>query len=82
VLQADHAEGGDERIVAPLAIADELSIPKARLAPRVEIDGTGYFVITAKMIALPSSGLTAPAGSLASYRSELVAAIDYLFLGV
>lgn len=82
MLQADLAETGSDRIVAPLALAVETFLLKSPLAPRVNIDGTSYFVITTGLIAIPTAELATPAASLAQYRSELVAAIDYLFLGV
>ncbi|MEO8553525.1 MAG: CcdB family protein [Kofleriaceae bacterium] len=82
VLQADIVDTGTERIVAPLALGAEIATLKSPLAPRVDIDGTTFVVITPRLIAIPAVDLASPVASLAPYRADLVAAIDYLFLGV
>ena len=82
VLQADLAVTGRDRIVAPLVPRSRLPGTVGRLAPHVDVNGTAYVVLIPKLTAMPSVDLRDPKGSLGSYRDQIVAAIDYLFLGV
>ena len=82
VLQSDLADTGRERIVAPLAPRGRMSPTTGRLTPHVKVAGTEHVVLVPNLAALPATDLRDVRGQLTQYRAELVAAIDYLFLGV
>ncbi len=82
VLQSDLADTGRDRIVAPLAVLARGARAPGRLTPRVEIAGTTYLVMVPSITSVSADELTHHHGTLARYRDALVAALDYLFLGV
>jgi toxin CcdB len=82
VLQSDLADTGHDRIVAPLAPRARLSGTAGRLTPHVKIDGVDYVVIVPGLTGVRTSDLRERRGEISSCRSDLVAALDYLFLGV
>jgi len=82
VLQADIANASHERIVAPLVARARLSTALGRLTPIVKIDGEQYVVLVPNLVAVRVADLRAVRGRLTAHRTELVAALDYLFLGV
>jgi toxin CcdB len=82
VLQADIADTGLERIVAPLAPRSRLSGTKGRLAPHVTVAGTEYVVLVPSLTAVRAADLRTRRGQLGAHRDALVAALDFLFLGV
>ena len=82
VLQADLADTGRERIVAPLAPRARLTGTAGRLTPHVKVAGVDHVLLVPSLAALPAAELRELRGQLASYRDVIVAALDYLFLGV
>jgi toxin CcdB len=82
VLQRDLADTGRDRIVAPLAPRSRLSGTIGRLTPHVEIAGIEHVLLIPSMTAIRADDLREQRGGLAAYRSEIVAALDFLFLGV
>ena len=82
VLQADLADTGRERIVAPLVVRSRLPGSSGRLTPHVDVAGTSYAVLIPKLTTMPTADLREPKGTLSTYRDQIVAALDYLFLGV
>lgn len=82
VLQADLAETGRDRIVAPLAPRTRLPGTVGRLTPHVHVTGADHVLLVPSMTAVLADDLRALRGQLGSYRDEIVAALDYLFLGV
>jgi toxin CcdB len=82
VLQADLANTGRDRIVAPLVPRSRLPGTTGRLTPHVDVAGAAYVVLIPKLTAMPTDDLRGSKGSLLRHREEIVAAIDYLFLGV
>ncbi|MEO8841726.1 MAG: CcdB family protein [Kofleriaceae bacterium] len=82
VLQADLANTGRERIVAPLVPRSRLQGTTGRLTPHVDVAGVAYVVLIPKLTAMPTGDLRNTKGSLAHHREAIVAAIDHLFLGV
>jgi len=81
-LQSQLADVGRERIVAPLAPRESIAALAGRLTPLVRLGDAEYVVIVPALAGLPDKDLHEGAGSLAGYRSEPLAAIDYLFFGV
>ena len=82
VLQADLAATGRDRIVAPLVARSRLPGTVGRMTPHVEIDGAAHVVLVPALTAVRAADLERPRGQLGAYRDPLVAALDYLFLGV
>lgn len=82
VLQSDVAGTGRERIVAPLAPRARLTGTAGRLAPHVKVAGVDHVLLVPSLAAVPASDLRAVRGDLSPYRAEIVAALDYLFLGL
>ena len=82
VLQADLADTGRERIVAPLAPRARLTGTAGRLTPHVKVANVDHVLLVPSLAALPAAELRELRGQLTAYRDQIVAALDYLFLGV
>ena len=82
VLQAEVANTGRDRIVAPLALRTRLTGTAGRLTPHVKVAGVDHVVLVPSLAAVPVGDLRELRGQLTPYRAEIVAALDYLFLGV
>jgi toxin CcdB len=82
VLQSDLANTGRERIVAPLAPKAKLSGTAGRLTPHVRILDVDHVLLVPGMTTVAAVDLRDHRGQLASHRDAIVAALDYLFLGV
>lgn len=71
------------RIVAPLvAVSRHEGKPIGRLHPVVTIKGVTYLVVMDELAAVDTQLLGSHIGSLAHQRSELIAALDLLFMGI
>jgi len=81
-LQSDYAQYGRDQIVAPLVPLDAMPKVVSRLTPRVSVDGSEHMVLVPALTGMRSRDLTKHYCSVASSRSELLAAIDHLFFGV
>lgn len=81
-LQSDFAQHAYDQIAAPLVPLE--SIPKvlSRLTPIVTLNGSEHMVLVPALTGMRSRDLIQPQASIRSARSELLAAIDYLFFGV
>ncbi len=82
VLQSDVADTGRDRIVAPLVPRARIVGAAGRLTPVVKLAGTEHVLLVPRMTAVRASDLRAMRGDLGDERDRIVAAIDYLFLGV
>ncbi|HUH01661.1 MAG TPA: CcdB family protein [Kofleriaceae bacterium] len=82
VLQSDLAETGRDRIVAPLAPRALMPGTVGRLTPHVQMLGADHVLLVPGMTTVLADDLRELRGQLAPYRDEIVAALDYLFLGV
>lgn len=82
VLQSDLAKTDGNSLVAPLAPRVGLASSLGRLTPHVELAGVEHVLFVPRMTAVRALELRKPRGQLTRYRSEIVAALDYLFLGV
>ncbi len=69
------------RVVVPLARARAHGKAITRLNPTVTIAGAAYVMVFQELAAVPVSALGEPVTSLATRRTELIAAIDLLFTG-
>jgi toxin CcdB len=82
VLQSDLAETGRERIVAPLAPRARLTGTSGRLMPHVRVADVEHVLLVPSMAAVAAADLRELRGQLIAHRDAIVAALDYLFLGV
>lgn len=80
-LQADHLVAMPTRIVAPLAVLEDFQ-PVRNLNPVVEIEGKRFVVMVNLMATIPRAVLTHPVASLAEHRTDIIAALDFLFTGI
>ena len=82
MLQSDLTRDAHNQLVAPLVPYKSMSQIAGRLAPIIEFQGSKHVALVPAMMGIRSRNLTECCGSIASARSELLAAIDYLFFGV
>jgi len=82
ILQSDLANTGRERIVAPLAPRTRVSGTAGRLTPIVKVAQIEHVLFVPRMTTLPAQELRGSKGNLADHREDIVAALDYLFLGL
>jgi toxin CcdB len=82
VLQSDRAETGHDRIVAPLVPRARLPGTAGRLTPHVKVSGVDHVLLVPGMTAVAAVGLRDVRDELTSHRDNIIAALDYLFLGV
>ena len=81
-VQADLLSHLDTRTVVPLAPRRRYPArPIKRLNPVIMFHGTEYVAVFQELAAIAASELGDIQGSLASHRTELVAALDLLFTG-
>jgi toxin CcdB len=81
-LQSDFTRGEGDEIVAPVAPKESLAKFAGRLTPMVRIGSADYVVLVPALTSMKRRDLTKQVSSLATGRSQLLAAIDYLFFGV
>ena len=82
VLQSDLADTGRERIVAPLAPKAKLTGTTGRLTPHVRVLDADHVLLVPNLAAVAVNDLRELRGQLTAHRDAIVAALDYLFLGV
>jgi toxin CcdB len=82
IVQHDFANTDRERLVAPLAVLAQLPGTVGRLTPVVKLSGTDHVLLLPQMSPLPLSELRRRKDQLTAYRSEIIRALDLLFLGV
>jgi toxin CcdB len=81
-MQSDVARDSVDQIVAPLAIRRSMPGVAGRVSPIVEIGGDEHVVLISSLASIRSRDLRVHRYSLRSARTELLAAIDYLFFGI
>jgi toxin CcdB len=70
-------------VVAPLVPLCELdNLPMARLLPVFEIGGEPYALLTVELAGVPKPVLGEMVASLAARRTDIIAALDFLFTGI
>jgi toxin CcdB len=82
ILQSELADTGRDRIVAPLVPRNRMSATVGRLTPIVKVGGVDHVLLVPRMTAVCATDLRALRDRLSFHRDEIVAALDYLFLGV
>jgi toxin CcdB len=81
-MQSDFTVNGAEQLVAPIAASDFRQPTGRRVMPVVSLLGNEHVVVVPRLTVMRSRDLVEKVTSIATARSELLAAIDYLFFGV
>jgi toxin CcdB len=81
-MQSDFTINGAEQLVAPIASIDYAQSAGRRVLPVVALQGHDLVVVVPRLTVMRSRDLIEKISSLATARTELLAAIDYLFFGV
>ena len=81
-MQSDFARDTRDQIVAPLVPREAMPKIASRLTPIVVVQGSEYVALVPALTGMRSRDLVELSCSLVSARSELLAAIDYLFFGL
>jgi toxin CcdB len=82
-VQSDLLEQLQTRVVIPLTrTAGVAKRPLSELTPALAFDGDSYVLMTPQLAGVARSELGAPAGSLAGERNAIIAAMDFLLLGL
>lgn len=71
-----------DRIVAPLVPRARLSGTAGRLTPHVKVSGVDHVLLVPGLTAIAAADLHEVQDDLTSHRDSIMAALDYLFLGV
>jgi toxin CcdB len=82
VLQSEIADTGRDRIVAPLVPRSRMSGSVGRLTPLVKVADVDHVLLVPRMTAIAATDLRTVKDRLIAHREDIVAALDYLFLGV
>jgi toxin CcdB len=82
VLQSDRAKTGRDRVVAPLAPLAALPPLGLRLIPAVTVDRRELGILIPGLTTVGGGDLRAVVANIESARDHIVAALDYLFLGI
>ena len=82
-VQANLLEGLQTRVVAPLTKATALQKKAIKhVTPLISFDGEKYLLLIPQLSGIAKADLGTRAGELNRYRDEIVAALDFLFLGI
>jgi toxin CcdB len=82
ILQSELADTGRDRIVAPLVPRTRMTGTVGRLTPVVKVANVEHVLLVPRMTAIAATDLRTIIDRLTAHRSDIVAALDYLFLGV
>jgi toxin CcdB len=80
-VQVDFLGTLPSRVLVPLGRPDVFA-PAGRLMPILPVGDQRLVLITPQMVSLPARLLDDPVGSLAEWRHDIVAALDFLFTGI
>ena len=80
-VQADLLDKLPTRVVVPLVGISMLNRATPELNPQFEIEGAKMFMLTAQVAGVAVSLLGAKVCSLKDRRSDILAALDFLFVG-
>lgn len=81
-MQSELTINGAEQLVAPIAAADYPPSASRRVMPIVALRDNDHVVVMPRLTVMRSRDLIEKVGSVTTARTELLAAIDYLFFGI
>jgi len=70
------------RVVIPVARLAPGDSPISHLCPVIEHEGECLVLYTQQLAAIPQSKMGVPLASLDDYRTEIIAALDFLLTGI
>ena len=82
ILQSEFADTGRDRMVAPLVARSRMPGVAGRLTPIVQVLGVEHVLLIPRMAPVGVADLHGVKDQLVRYRDEIVAALDFLFVGV
>ena len=77
-----NADTGRDRLVAPLVTRTRMPGVSGRLTPVVKVLDVEHVLLVPRMAPVAIADLRGVKDQLLRYRDEIVAALDFLFLGV
>ncbi|WP_224961313.1 CcdB family protein [Geomonas subterranea] len=80
-VQADLLNRLNTRVVVPLVPVSALAHPIPLFNPQFEVEGTSFVMCTAELAGIHIRLIGAKVGSLKDSRTEIIAALDFLFTG-
>jgi toxin CcdB len=80
-VQADLLASLPTHVVVPLVDTSALSKAAPILNPQMDIKGTKTTMVTTQIAGIPVHALGSKVCSLKKHRSEILAALDFLFVG-
>jgi toxin CcdB len=82
-IQSDLLQSLTTRLVIPLTPRHlfEGKVPIS-LCPSIQLEEGEFILMTQYMSSIPTSVLTSPVGSLETFRTEIIQAVDLLITGV
>jgi len=80
-VQHGILSGLTTRVVAPLAVSEQLGHSAQRLNPYLRVEDIDLVMMTEHIAAVPRPALGAAVASLAQHRDQIIAALDFLFVG-
>lgn len=82
-IQSNLLDALRTTIVVPLSPAQRVAgMTMSKLNPVIEINGDRYTAITQDMAGMNRNQLGPEAGDLTLYRSEIIAAVDFVLSGI
>jgi toxin CcdB len=82
ILQSELADTGRDRMVAPLVPRTRMPGVSGRLTPIVKVLGVEHVLLVPRLAPVGIADLHGVKDQLLPYRDDIVAALDFLFLGV
>jgi len=80
-VQTDLLDGLATRVVVPLIAASAMGKAIRHLNPQFQIRDASVFMSTAELAGVPMRAIGEKVGSLKEQRDEIIAALDFLFIG-
>ena len=82
-IQNDLLSDLETRVVVPLCPFSSMKGKTVRtLMPVLDIEGERFVMLTPQMAGIPKREVGAPVLQLDQYRSEIIAAVDFLLTGI
>lgn len=81
-LQSDLLDDHTRRVVAPLVALQAFGPTIKRLNPIFEVEGRQVVMSTLELASVPRNELASPVASLTGHHDCIVAAVDYLMMGI
>ncbi|TAJ80353.1 MAG: plasmid maintenance protein CcdB [Gallionellaceae bacterium] len=81
-VQAELLDRLTTRVVVPLVVAEEMTMPAKQLNPQFKIKGIAVVMSTSELAGVPIRALGDKVVSLKNKRDEIITALDMLFTGI